>query len=351
MVTFIDTQLSEKEKEKLPETTPKKDIRIKELEEELRVTKERLHTTIEELETSNEELKSANEELQSMNEELQSTNEELETSKEELQSLNEELLTVNTELQNKVDQLSEVNDDMNNLLNSIEISTIFVDKDIKIKRFTKETTKLINLIPSDVGRPLKDIVSNVEYKDLIKDIKEVMDRVIFKEKEVRTADDKWYLARIIPYKTLENIIDGAVITFTDISEQKEVQKLASELEYVKSIVDTVREPLIILDDEFKVISANKSFYDKFRVEKELTEGKLLYKLGNNQWDIPPLRELLEEILPKNHKFENFVVEHDFPEIGHKKMLLNGRKLQEKRLGGKTIEKGLILLAIEDVTAN
>lgn len=351
MVTFIDTQLSENEKEKLPETTPKKDIRIKELEEELRVTKERLHTTIEELETSNEELKSANEELQSMNEELQSTNEELETSKEELQSLNEELLTVNTELQNKVDQLSEVNDDMNNLLNSIEISTIFVDKDIKIKRFTKETTKLINLIPSDVGRPLKDIVSNVEYKDLIKDIKEVMDRVIFKEKEVRTADDKWYLARIIPYKTLGNIIDGAVITFTDISEQKEVQKLASELEYVKSIVDTVREPLIILDDEFKVISANKSFYDKFRVEKELTEGELLYKLGNNQWDIPPLRELLEEILPKNHKFENFVVEHDFPEIGHKKMLLNGRKLQEKRLGGKTIEKGLILLAIEDITTN
>ncbi len=351
MVTFRDIEPSKKEELKIPETTPKKDKRIRELEEELRVTKERLHTTIEELETSNEELKSANEELQSMNEELQSTNEELETSKEELQSLNEELLTVNTELQNKVDQLSEVNDDMNNLLNSIEVPTIFVDKDTKIKRFTKETTKLVNLIPSDVGRPLEDIVSNVKYDNMIHDIKEVMDRVIYKEKEVRTKDGRWYLVRIIPYKTLENIIDGAVITFTDISEQKEIQKLAGQLEYVKSIVDTVREPLVVLDDELKVISANDSFYDKFKVEEEATEGELLYRLGNNQWNIPKLRDLLEKILPKNQKFENFLVEHDFPEIGHKKMLLNGRKLQEKRVGDKTIGKGLILLAIEDITNN
>ncbi|WP_424354999.1 chemotaxis protein CheB [Methanobacterium sp. MBAC-LM] len=351
MVTFKDIEPLKKEIEKLPETTPKKDKRIKELEEELRVTKERLHTTIEELETSNEELKSANEELQSMNEELQSTNEELETSKEELQSLNEELLTVNTELQNKVDQLSEVNDDMNNLLNSIEIPTIFVDKDIKIKRFTKETTKLINLIPSDVGRPLEDIASNVEYEGMINDIKEVMDRVIYREKEVSTKDGRCYLVRIIPYKTLENIIDGAVITFTDISEQKEVQKLAGQLEYVKNIVDTVREPLIVLDNELKVISANESFYGKFKVEEETTEGELFYRLGDNQWDIPQLKELLEKVLPKNQKFESFIVEHDFPKIGHKKMLLNGQQLQEKRIGDRTIGKGLILLAIEDVTDN
>jgi two-component system CheB/CheR fusion protein len=350
MVTFKDVEPpSKEEKEKIPKGAPKKDARIKELEEELRVTKDRLHTTIEELETSNEELKSANEELQSMNEELQSTNEELETSKEELQSLNEELLTVNTELQNKVDQLSEVNDDMNNLLNSIEFPTIFVDKDLKIKRYTKEATELINLIPTDIGRPLKDIVSNVKYEDLIKDVKEVMDRVIFKEKEVHTNDGKWYLARIIPYKTTENIIDGAVVTFINITEQKEVEKLASQLEYVKAIVDTVREPLIVLDDHVHVISANKSFYRKFKVKEEVTEGKLLYDLGNKQWDIPELRDLLENVLPENHEFENFIVEHKFPEIGYKKMLLNGRKVQEKKIGQKTIGKGLILLAIEDVT--
>ncbi|MEN6293496.1 MAG: CheR family methyltransferase, partial [Methanobacterium sp.] len=204
MATFKDVKPPSKdEKEKIPKSAPKSDARIKELEEELRVTKDRLHTTIEELETSNEELKSANEELQSMNEELQSTNEELETSKEELQSLNEELLTVNTELQNKVDQLSEVNDDMNNLLNSIEFPTIFVDKNIEIKRYTKEATELINLIPTDIGRPLEDIVSNVKYEDMINDIKEVRDRVIFKEKQVHSKEGKWYLARIIPYKTTE----------------------------------------------------------------------------------------------------------------------------------------------------
>lgn len=352
MVTFKDIEPSpEEEKEKLPKTAPKKDKRIRELEGELKVTRERLHTTIEELETSNEELKSANEELQSMNEELQSTNEELETSKEELQSLNEELLTVNTELQNKVDQLSEVNDDMNNLLNSIEIPTIFIDKNLKIKRFTKETTKLVNLIPSDTGRPLEDIVSNIEYEDMIKDIKEVMERVIFKEKEVTTKDGKWYLARIIPYKTLENIIEGAVITFMDISEQKEMQKLANQLDYVTAIVDTVREPLVVLDEDMKVISANSSFYDEFKVVEEETEGESFYKLGNNQWDIPALRNLLEKVLPKNQKFENFEVEHEFPEIGKRKMLLNGRKIQERMVGQKTIGKGLILLAIEDVTNN
>ncbi len=348
MVAFKDVQ-PEEAKEEIPKTTPKKDKRIRELEDELKVTRDRLHTTIEELETSNEELKSANEELQSMNEELQSTNEELETSKEELQSLNEELLTVNTELQNKVDQLSEVNDDMNNLLNSIEVPTIFVDKNIKIKRFTKETTKLVNLIPSDLGRPLKDIASNVNYGDMINDIKEVVDRVIFKEKEVRINDGKWYLVRIIPYKTAENVIDGAVVTFTDISDQKELRKIAEELEYVIKIVDTVREPLLVLDGKLKVISANKSFYQRFRVKKEDTEGKLVYDLGNKQWNIPKLRELLEKVLPKGERFENFEVEHDFPDIGYKKMLLNARIIPKKVIDGKTVGKELILLAIEEVT--
>ncbi|MGB9936821.1 MAG: CheR family methyltransferase [Methanobacterium sp.] len=349
MVTFVDIKPQLNDGREESENLPQKDKQIEKLEEDLRVTKDRLNTTIEELETSNEELKSANEELQSMNEELQSTNEELETSKEELQSLNEELLTVNTELQNKVDQLSEVNDDMNNLLNSIEFPTIFVDRDIKIKRYTKEATELINLIQTDIGRPLKDIVSNVEYDDMIKDIKEVTDRVIFKEKEVSTKNGKCYLVRIIPYKTTENIIDGAVITFINITEQKEVEKLAGQLEYVSAIVDTVREPLIILDDHMHIISANKSFYDKFKVKEKATEGKLLYEIGNRQWNIPQLRKLLEKVLPKNQKFENFRIEHDFPEIGYKKMLLNARKIPERMIGEKKIGKGLILLAIEDVT--
>ena len=271
MVIFEDIKSHEdvKKPENIPKTASKKNERIMELETELKVTKNRLQVTIEQLETSNEELKSANEELQSMNEELQSTNEELETSKEELQSLNEELLTVNSELQNKVEDMVEINDDMNNLLNSTEIATIFVDKDIKIKRFTKEATKLINLIPYDTGRPLKDIVSNIEYNNLIKDIEEVIKRVIYKEKEVLTKDGKWYLARIVPYKTHENIIDGAVITFVDIDQQKKAQILTQHsLDYVEAIVETIREPFIVLDDKIRVISANKSFYNEFSVSQE-----------------------------------------------------------------------------------
>ena len=315
-----------------------------ELETELKVTKNRLQTTIEQLETSNEELKSANEELQSMNEELQSTNEELETSKEELQSLNEELLTVNSELQNKVEDMEAINDDMNNLLNSTEIATIFVDKDIKIKRFTKEATKLINLIPYDTGRPLKDIVSNIEYNNLIKDTEEVIKRVIYKEKEVLTKDGKWYLARIVPYKTHENIIDGAVITFIDIDQQKKAQIwIQHSLDYVEAIIETIREPFIVLDDEIRVISANKSFYNEFSVSKKDTEGKLLYTLGNDQWDIPELRDLLSKVISKDQIFEDFVVEHEFPRIGYKKMILNARKIHQKG-----IEKEMILLAIEDI---
>jgi two-component system CheB/CheR fusion protein len=348
MVTFKDIELGVKdEKNEIPENIPKKDKRIKELETELEVSKDRLQTTIEELETSNEELKSANEELQSMNEELQSTNEELETSKEELQSLNEELLTVNTELQNKLDELTEINDDMDNLVNSTEIATIFLDRDLKIKRFTKEATKLINLISTDIGRPLKDIVSNLEYDDLINDVKQVIDRLIFKEKEVHTKDGKWYFARIMPYKTSKSIIDGAVLTFVDINEQKKAQNVIKHsLDYVEGIVNTVREPLVVLDDEMRIKSTNKSFYEKFKVSEEQTKGKLLYNVGNHQWDIPQLRELLEKVLPENRIFENFVVEHEFPEIGHKKMILNARQLYQEDIGQK-----MILLAIEDVTDN
>ena len=134
--------------------------------------------------TSNEELKSANEELQSMNEESQSTNEELETSKEELQSINEELTIVNSELQNKIDELSMINDDMTNLFNSTEIATIFVDNDMKIRRFTDEATKIIKLIKSDVGRSLGDIVSSINYPDLVEDIQKVIEKLVYKEKEV-----------------------------------------------------------------------------------------------------------------------------------------------------------------------
>jgi two-component system, chemotaxis family, CheB/CheR fusion protein len=161
--------------------------------------------------------------LQSTNEELQSTNEEFETSREELQSTNEELETVNTELQNKVEQLSEANNDLNNLLGSTEIATIFLDSDIRIKRFTSMASEIFKLIATDVGRPISDITHNLLYDDLLKDIHEILTNLGRVEKEVRSKSGRWYFMRILPYRTTENAVDGVVVTFVDITKQKKAE--------------------------------------------------------------------------------------------------------------------------------
>ncbi len=203
-----------------PVTTDAK--RLATLEQELRTKEEYLQSYREEMGTSTEELKSTNEEMQSVNEEMQSTNEELETSKEELQSVNEELATVNAELQNKVADLSQANNDMNNLLAGTGVATLFVDHQLRIVRFTPSATELINLIPSDIGRPVSHIVSNlVGYNSLVKDVQIVLRDLAKHEVEVQTLAGAWYMLRIHPYRTLDNVIQGAVITFTDISERKQ----------------------------------------------------------------------------------------------------------------------------------
>ena len=190
---------------------------------ELQQTREELQVMREEKQTSQEELKSANEELQSTNEELQSTNEELTTSKEEMQSLNEELQTVNAELQVKVTDLSSVNNDMNNLLNSMEIATVFLDNSLNIRRFTSHAIRLFKLIGSDVGRPLSDIVSHLDYPQLHQDAQDVLRTLVFVEKQIKTHDEHWYKVRIMPYRTQENVIDGIVITLIDITETKQLE--------------------------------------------------------------------------------------------------------------------------------
>ena len=313
------------------------------LERELEVTRERLKRSIEEVELSNEELKSANEESQSTNEELQSANEELETSKEELQSINEELVTVNAELQGKIDELTVMNDDVRNLLDNTNIATIFLDKQLRIKRFTPAATQIVNLIPTDIGRPLNHLVSNLEIP-FDTEAKEVLDTLTPKEMEVRNNEGRSYLSRIMPYRTVDDLVDGVVITFTDITESKRALVQQEMLEYLKSIVATIRDSLVVLDGDLKVITASRSFYQTFQVQPESTEGVLLYELGDGQWNIPSLRELLEKILTTNASFQDFAVEHDFPGIGHKKMLLNARKVYRE-----DIDTGRILLAIEDTT--
>jgi len=191
----------------------------------LRAKDDYLQTTLEEMETTNEELKSTNEELQSVNEEMQSTNEELETSKEELQSVNEELSTVNAELQDKVNDLSHANNDMNNLLAGTGIGTVFVDHHVRISRFTPAATPVINLITSDVGRPLAHVATNiVGYDAMIDDIAAVIETLVPREAEVQVKGGAWYLMRIRPYRTIDNLIEGAVVTLVDISARKKTEE-------------------------------------------------------------------------------------------------------------------------------
>ncbi|UJX41205.1 PAS domain-containing protein [Desulfovibrio sp. JY] len=211
------------------ESVQASDAGVTALRQELRAKEEYLQTAIEELETSNEELKSSNEEMQSINEELQSSNEELETSKEELQSVNEELATVNAELQNKLIDLSQANNDMSNLLAGTGIATIFVDHRLCILRFTPAATRIINLLQVDIGRPVGHIVSNmVGYSSLVADVQSVLATLIPKELEVQTMEGKWYTMRILPYRTLDNVIEGAVLTFVDITEMKKSHALLRE---------------------------------------------------------------------------------------------------------------------------
>ncbi len=197
--------------------------RLTELERELQRVSAEARATHEEMQTSQEELRSANEELQSTNEELQSTNEELTTSKEEMQSLNEELQTLNTELQAKVDELSRASNDMKNLLDSTDIATLFLDRELRVRRFTSEATKIIKLIPGDVGRPITDLVSDLNDPTLADDVRAVLQTLVPSEKPVAARDGRWFTVRIMPYRTLDDRIDGVVITFADITAAKTLE--------------------------------------------------------------------------------------------------------------------------------
>jgi two-component system, chemotaxis family, CheB/CheR fusion protein len=263
--------------------------RIAALEQELRNKEEYLQSTLEEMETSNEELKSTNEEMQSVNEELQSTNEELETSKEELQSVNEELATVNAELQNKVVDLSRVNNDMNNLLAGTGIATLFVDHQLQVVRFTPSATEMINLIQGDIGRPVAHIVTNlIRYDRLVKDVQAVLYDLVPREVEVQTQEGGWFLMHIRPYRTLENVIEGAVITFTDITRNKKTWKMLEERErqmkaLVKGMFNACAQFESVFDDDGKFtgcrfVFINDAFERLLGVTGKQARGKMVHEV-------------------------------------------------------------------------
>ena len=250
MVAFHD---EEKAKISRSPRAPKKNQPMRLLEQELQYTRESLQTTIEELETANEELKSANEELQSTNEELQSTNEELETSKEELQSLNEESATVNAELQSRIDELSDANDDMKNLLNSTRIGTIFLTMDLNVRRFTDMATRLIPLALTDIGRPISHFATELKQFQLADHAGQVLKDLITQEFEVESRDGNFFRTRIMPYRTMQNVIDGVVVTFEDITEFKKFRLTSQRL----SVMMNSREAILIQDKDGTITFWNK----------------------------------------------------------------------------------------------
>ena len=313
------------------------------LRQELTATKEYLQSVIAEHERTNQELQSANEEILSSNEERQSTNEEMETAREELQSTNEELTTVNDELHTRNTELGQSNGDLVNLLNSVQIPIVMLGGELRIRRFTPMAEQVLNLIPTDVGRPLSNLRPNIIVPEFERLITGVMDSLTPKEVEVQDIEGRWYSLRIRPYKTLENKIDGVILALVDIDTVRRALAQAREArEFADAIVETVRHPLLVLDGDLRVKTANHAFYRLFHVRPAETENRFVYNLGKAQWDIAKLRELLEGILPKNSRFENFEVDAEFPGVGRKKLVLNARRIADERLKTKSI-----LLAIEE----
>ena len=277
--------------------------------------------------------------MQSANEELQSTNEELQTSKEEIHSSNEELATVNDELNHRNEELNRTNNDLVNLLGSVHMAIVMLGRDLRVRRFTPIAEKLLNLIPSDIGRPFADIRHNLDgCPELEPILTEVLNTVQPQDFDVQGKLGRWYSLRLRPYRTVDNQIDGVVMLFVDVDAAKRAS------EYTEGIVATVREPLLVLDGNLRVRSASRAFYEKFQIAPETAANRYVFELGDRDWDIPELRRLLEEILPQNSEFKDFQVEHEFKALGKRVMSLNARRLLQAGT-----EDPLILLAIEDIS--
>lgn len=316
------------------------------LTQELTNTQNYLRSIIEDKEATNEELRAANEEVVSSNEELQSTNEEMETAKEELQATNEELTTVNEELANRISVANRLSDDLTNLIDGIDIPTVIVTHDLKIRRFSPSARQVLNLTPTDIGRPISDFKLKIDVPDLEPIILEVLDSLVAKEREVVDLKGRYHRMSIRPYKTNDNRIDGVVVTLTDINELKEKERaLTIARDYRTDIIETLHQPLLVLNSNLHVRTTNTSFCQTFGMAREQTEGRLIFTLDDGKWDIPALRSMLEELLTVRSVVQNYAIEHVFPGIGHRVMLLNGRRVH--RTSQDCRES--ILLAFEDIT--
>ncbi len=324
----------------VPDATPAAKLR-----RELSATREYLQAIIEEQEATYEELKAANEEALSNNEELQTANEELETAKEELQATNEELVTLNEQQGSTNTELTKLNDDLKNVLEGVRIPILMLSNDRRIRRFTNSAEKPFNLLPTDVGRSIHDLRPNLDLPNLESLISRTIDTSTAQDQEVRDLEGRYYSMSLQPYRTSDNRIDGVLITLMDTDAiKRSLEEARRARDYAGAIVETMREPLIVLDSELHIVRANRAFYAMFQVSPPEAEKRRIFDLVGGGWDSSDLRELLEKVLSENTHFDGFKATHAFPRIGTRTLLLNARRLQWERDA-----PGMILLAMEDLT--
>jgi two-component system CheB/CheR fusion protein len=332
-------------REALPPGLKEAHREVARLRQELAAAREHQQSATEQYEAANEELQAANEEGQSSNEELQSINEELETTKEELQSTNEELVTVNEEMGSRNLELHRTNSDLNNVLDGVQMCIVVLGGDLCIRRFTPLAEKILNLVATDVGRPITNIRPNFEFPDLERVIHQTIKSIRPTEQEVQDKEGRWYSLRVLPYKTLDHQIDGAVLVLVDIDELKHSeQRIQAALGYTESIIETIREPLLVLGENLQIERANRSFYNVFKLAPAEAQGRSLERIGGKNWNMPHLRALLQEVLAKGTSFDDFEMESDLEEIGRRTLLFTGRPIAAESGRAKRL-----LLAIEDVT--
>jgi two-component system, chemotaxis family, CheB/CheR fusion protein len=342
LVSFVDEPEQETVRAR---ESPVQASRAAQLSAELESTRQELESTIHELNASNQELTALNEEAVSLNEEFQSTNEELETSKEELQSLNEELATANTELQESLEQQSKTSADLQNILNSSQVATLFLDRDLRVRFFTPLAAPLFNLIATDLGRPLSDLATHFSGIDLLADARSVLGNLTPIQREVQGGAGRWYLCGLSPYRASEERIGGIVINLADISDMKAGEEnLRLARAYTSAVIGTIHEPLVVLDHELRVEAASDSFYDFFGGSPEASFGRPLLSIDANHLDAPTLRAFLERNRGTSNGAESCEIAIDMPSRGQRTLLVTAGKIR----GGSTADQK-ILVSFSDVT--
>jgi two-component system CheB/CheR fusion protein len=338
--------------EPAPEPKPDRSVepahdqsRVAELERELEATRKELESAIHDLETGNEVQKAINQEAMSANEEFQSTNEELMTSREELQSLNEELTALNSQLQEALERQRSTSNDLQNILDSSGVATLFLDSELNIRFFTPAAKSLFRVIATDIGRPLADLTPLALDHDLLADARAVLASLAPLGREIEADGGAWYVRRILPYRTQDNRIDGVVITFADISEIKAAERqIRAAHAYSDSVIDTIRQPMVVLDAELRVVSANRSFYQTFALAAEDTVGGPLRIIEDRRPEMQGLGGFLDRVqVDQPVPVQDYEVETELPLLGRRLLLLSAGQIRDGPGGRK------ILLAIEDIT--